>query len=102
MDEIPAKFKRHDSRFENAGDVNAVSLRSGIELPQQPVPQPKAKLVNAKSEPEADSLVQQQARAVPLPFPTWTVPSRKFETDEDLLKMLWRVEINIPLIDAIK
>ncbi|RDX76055.1 hypothetical protein CR513_43989, partial [Mucuna pruriens] len=72
------------------------------ELPQQPAPQPKPKLVNAESELKADSLVQQQARAVPLPFPTRTVSTRKFETNEDLLKMFQRVEINILLLDAIK
>ncbi|RDX78502.1 hypothetical protein CR513_41221, partial [Mucuna pruriens] len=49
-----------------------------------------------------ESRVQQQARVVPLPFPTRTIPARKSETDGDLLKMFERVKINIPLLDVIK
>ncbi|RDX90153.1 hypothetical protein CR513_28013, partial [Mucuna pruriens] len=41
-------------------------------------------------------------RSVPLPFPTQTLLVRKAETDEDLLKMFQKVEINIPLLDTIK
>ncbi|RDX98439.1 hypothetical protein CR513_18640, partial [Mucuna pruriens] len=43
-----------------------------------------------------------QARSVPLPFPARTVPTRRFEIDEDLLKLFRSVEINIVLLDAIK
>ncbi|RDX63457.1 hypothetical protein CR513_58108, partial [Mucuna pruriens] len=60
------------------GDVSAVSLRSGRELPHHP------------------------ARVIPLPFPTRTFLARKSEIDEDLLKMFPRVEINILLLDTIK
>ncbi|RDY14395.1 hypothetical protein CR513_00536, partial [Mucuna pruriens] len=56
---------------------------------------------NVESELGADSQVQQPARVL-LPFPTWTVPKRRFETDEDLLKVFKRVEINIPLLDVPK
>ncbi|RDY02040.1 hypothetical protein CR513_14559, partial [Mucuna pruriens] len=45
---------------------------------------------NAKSEPDADSLVPQQGRSVPLPFPTRTLSARN------------KVEINIPLLNVIK
>ncbi|RDX96575.1 hypothetical protein CR513_20750, partial [Mucuna pruriens] len=38
---------------------------------------------------------------VPLPFPSQTVSARKPESDEELLKMFRKVEINIPLLDAI-
>ncbi|RDY03682.1 hypothetical protein CR513_12703, partial [Mucuna pruriens] len=48
------------------------------------------------------SIVLQQEKYVPLPFRTWTLPSRKPETDEELLKMFRKVEINIPLLHAIK
>ncbi|RDY03416.1 hypothetical protein CR513_12995, partial [Mucuna pruriens] len=61
------------------GNVNVVTLRSGRELPQVP-----------------------QEKSVPLPFPTQTPTSRKLETDEDLLRMSQKVEINIPFLDAIK
>ncbi|RDY12843.1 hypothetical protein CR513_02307, partial [Mucuna pruriens] len=37
------------------GNASVVSLRSGRELPQQAAPQQKPRLVDAKSEPEADS-----------------------------------------------
>ncbi|RDX65192.1 hypothetical protein CR513_56174, partial [Mucuna pruriens] len=43
-----------------------------------------------------------QEKSVPLPFPTRTPKARKPETDEELLRMFWKVEINIPLLDAIK
>ncbi|RDY09666.1 hypothetical protein CR513_05931, partial [Mucuna pruriens] len=42
------------------------------------------------------------ARFIPLPFPTRTLSTRKAETNEDLLKMFQKVEINIPFLDAIK
>ncbi|RDX76616.1 hypothetical protein CR513_43372, partial [Mucuna pruriens] len=65
------------------GGVSVVTLRS----------------VRAIARTETD---QCRARTVPLPFPARTVPTRKSETDEDLLKTFQRVEINIPLLDAIK
>ncbi|RDX88066.1 hypothetical protein CR513_30390, partial [Mucuna pruriens] len=63
------------------GNANAVTLRSGKELPQpaqHQVPQP----AEADSEAIADS--------------------RKPDSDDELLKMFQKVEINIPLLDAIK
>ncbi|RDX98178.1 hypothetical protein CR513_18951, partial [Mucuna pruriens] len=60
------------------------------------------KLADVKSKLGADSRVQQPARSIPLLFPTWTIPARRYETDEDLLKLFRRVEINILLLDAIK
>ncbi|RDX98684.1 hypothetical protein CR513_18357, partial [Mucuna pruriens] len=69
-------------------NVSVVMLRSGKELPQQPAPQQMSRLADAKSEPEADLPVQQQARPVPLPFPTRIALARKFETEEDSLKMI--------------
>ncbi|RDX77464.1 hypothetical protein CR513_42400, partial [Mucuna pruriens] len=49
-----------------------------------------------------DLLGQQQTKVVPLPFPTKTVQARKFELDEELLQTFRKVEINIPLLEAIK
>ncbi|RDX93564.1 hypothetical protein CR513_24160, partial [Mucuna pruriens] len=43
-----------------------------------------------------------QDKTVPLPFPTRTLSTRKPESDEELLRMFRKVEINIPLLDAIK
>ncbi|RDX78726.1 hypothetical protein CR513_40949, partial [Mucuna pruriens] len=58
--------------------------------------------VDAESEPEVDSSIQQQTRPIPLPFPTRTPLARKSKTNEDLLKMLRKVEINIPILDRKK
>ncbi|RDY11422.1 hypothetical protein CR513_03918, partial [Mucuna pruriens] len=44
----------------------------------------------------------QQDKTVPFPFPTQTLSARKPEFDEELLRMFRKVEINIPLLDAIK
>ncbi|RDX98623.1 hypothetical protein CR513_18430, partial [Mucuna pruriens] len=47
----------------------------------------------------------QQDKTVPLSFPNWTIATRKPESDEELVKMFYKVckvEINIPLLDAIK
>ncbi|RDY05555.1 hypothetical protein CR513_10589, partial [Mucuna pruriens] len=82
------------------GNASAVILRSGKELPQPAQHQmPKSAeddykaIANSQSHPEA---------AVPLPFPSWTISTRKPESDEKLLKMFRKVEINISLLNAIK
>ncbi|RDY11441.1 Retrovirus-related Pol polyprotein, partial [Mucuna pruriens] len=41
-------------------------------------------------------------KEIPLPFPTRTVHARKFELDEELLQTFRKVEVNIPLLKAIK
>ncbi|RDX70536.1 hypothetical protein CR513_50214, partial [Mucuna pruriens] len=82
------------------GNANAVTLRSGKELPQpaqHQMPQP----AEADSEAIADSQSHPQI-AVPLPFPSRTNSARKPDSDDELLKMFRKVEINIPLLDAIK
>ncbi|RDY01897.1 hypothetical protein CR513_14718, partial [Mucuna pruriens] len=109
----------HDTQFENTcrtanrhykldtisnpkgGGVGIVTLHSGRELSHQCTLQQNSRLANAEPELRADSQVQQSDKSVPLPFPTWTVPERRSETDENLLKLFKRVEINIPLLDAI-
>ncbi|RDX93861.1 hypothetical protein CR513_23823, partial [Mucuna pruriens] len=78
------------------GNASVVTLRSGKELPQptlQQLPRPTKADSRPNSRPE---------RAVPLPFPSRTISSRKPESDEELLKMFRKVEMNIPLLDAIK
>ncbi|RDY13523.1 hypothetical protein CR513_01544, partial [Mucuna pruriens] len=81
------------------GNVNAVTLRSGKELsqPAQQLPRP----TEADSEPNVDSQSRLE-KIVLVPFPTRTISTRKPESDEELLKMFRKVEINIPLLDAIK
>ncbi|RDX87720.1 hypothetical protein CR513_30764, partial [Mucuna pruriens] len=78
------------------GNASVVTLKSGKELPQPTLQQlPKPAEVNANPQPRPET-------AVPLPFPSWTIAARKPESDEELLKMFRKVEINIPLLDAIK
>ncbi|RDY02067.1 Retrovirus-related Pol polyprotein, partial [Mucuna pruriens] len=82
------------------GNASVVTLRSGKELPQPTLEQvPRSK--EADSEPNAD-LQSRPETTVPLPFPSRTTSARKLESDEELLKMFQKVEINIPFLDAIK
>ncbi|RDY03788.1 hypothetical protein CR513_12576, partial [Mucuna pruriens] len=83
------------------GNMSAITLRSGKALPQ-PTPQQLPRSADADFESDADSQVPQQDKTVPLPFPTRTISTRKLESDEELLRMFRKVEINIPLLDAIK
>ncbi|RDY07772.1 hypothetical protein CR513_08067, partial [Mucuna pruriens] len=73
------------------GNVSAV-MRSGKELQVAPRSQPNPS--DIESEPKADS----QAKTTPLPFPSWTISAKKPKTDEELLKMFQRVQINILLL----
>ncbi|RDX64532.1 hypothetical protein CR513_56902, partial [Mucuna pruriens] len=82
------------------GNASAVTLRSGKELPQ-PVAQQLPRSAEADSKLFADSQSQQD-KTILVSFPTWTISARKPESDEELLKMFQKVEINIPLLDAIK
>ncbi|RDX79537.1 hypothetical protein CR513_40022, partial [Mucuna pruriens] len=66
------------------GNASVVTLR--IKADSEP---------NASSQPRPETLVQ-------LPFPNWTISARKPDSDEELLKMFRKVEINIPLLDTIK
>ncbi|RDX69247.1 hypothetical protein CR513_51656, partial [Mucuna pruriens] len=78
------------------GNASIVSLRSGREL--QATPQS----ADTESKLDADSQALQQAKPVPVPFPSRALSTRKPESDEELLKMFRKVEINIPLMDVIK
>ncbi|RDX93772.1 hypothetical protein CR513_23922, partial [Mucuna pruriens] len=81
------------------GNTSVVTLRSGKELPQ-PTLQQLPRSVEADSEPIAN-LQSRPDIAVPLPFPSRTISARKPESNEELLKMFRKVEINILLLDAI-
>ncbi|RDY07837.1 hypothetical protein CR513_07994, partial [Mucuna pruriens] len=82
------------------GNASVVTLRSGKELPQ-PTLQQLPRSVEADSQPKAD-LQSWPDTTVPLPFPSRTTLARKPLSDEELLKMFRKVEINIPLLDTIK
>ncbi|RDY10512.1 hypothetical protein CR513_04953, partial [Mucuna pruriens] len=76
------------------------TLRSGKELSQPASQLPRS--TEADVELDANSQVQQEEKTVRLSFPTWTFSTRKSESNKELLKMFCKVEINIPLLDAIK
>ncbi|RDX96883.1 hypothetical protein CR513_20409, partial [Mucuna pruriens] len=82
------------------GNAIVVTLKTGKELPQ-PTLQQLWRSVVADSEPNVDSQSRPE-KTVPMPFPTRTVSAREPELDKELLKMFRKVEINIPLLDAIK
>ncbi|RDY07191.1 hypothetical protein CR513_08732, partial [Mucuna pruriens] len=82
------------------GNASAVTLRSGGEL-AQPAPSQCPRSAEADSKSDADS-PSRSDKAVPVQFPTRTISARKPESDEELLKMFQKVEINIPLLDPIK
>ncbi|RDX91355.1 hypothetical protein CR513_26680, partial [Mucuna pruriens] len=82
------------------GNANVVTLRSGKELPQ-PAQHQAPQLAEADSEAVANSQLHPK-KAVPLPFPSRTISAKKPDSDEELPKMFQKVEINIPLLDAIK
>ncbi|RDX91835.1 hypothetical protein CR513_26123, partial [Mucuna pruriens] len=71
------------------GNASAIMLRSGKELSQPAQQLPRS----TESRPE---------KTIPAPFPIRTISTRKPKSDEELLKMFRKVEINIPLLDAIK
>ncbi|RDX62990.1 hypothetical protein CR513_58624, partial [Mucuna pruriens] len=82
------------------GNASVVTLKSGKEIPQ-PTMQHLPRSDATDPEPNAD-LQSRPKTTIPLPFPTRTILPRKLESDEELLKMFRKVEINIPLLDAIK
>ncbi|RDX63259.1 Retrovirus-related Pol polyprotein from transposon gypsy, partial [Mucuna pruriens] len=86
--------------FKFERNVSAVTWRSGKELSQLALQLPRS--TEADSKPDANSQVQQQEKTIPLTFLTRTILTRKLESNEELLKMFCKVEINIPLLDAIK
>ncbi|RDY00193.1 hypothetical protein CR513_16660, partial [Mucuna pruriens] len=96
VDIISTKSECHDARFKNANwTASQLNESTTVSWFQQ------SSLTNhSKSERREHEC--HDARPVPLLFPTQTPLVRKFEADEDLLKTFRKVEINIPLVDAIK
>ena len=100
-------------------NVSAISLRSGreIEVPIQDLLEDEQKdKVNQKEESEAENKksndqsqeVQSKANSniltncIPLPFSSRMNKSKKEEQEKKMLEVFKKVEVNIPLIDAIK
>ncbi|XP_052297088.1 uncharacterized protein LOC127902279, partial [Citrus sinensis] len=90
-------------------NVSAVILRSGTEL-QEPS---KKVTKHVEDELEKNELMPQSQDAeptrakplpivIPPPFPSRFAKSKKEEQDKDILETFRKVEVNIPLLDAIK
>ncbi|RDX69602.1 hypothetical protein CR513_51258, partial [Mucuna pruriens] len=82
------------------GNASVVTLRSGKEL-HQPTLKQLPRSAEADSVPNANLQFRPEL-VVLLPFPSRTISARKLELDEELLKMFQKVEVNIPLLDAIR
>ncbi|XP_027348054.1 uncharacterized protein LOC113859494 [Abrus precatorius] len=75
------------------GNVSAITLRSGKVLPAVVATTPDSKN-------NSDAATEKH---VPLPFPNRPVAARKKpKSDNELLDMFSRIEVNIPLLDAIR
>ena len=75
------------------GNVSVITLRSGRELP-------KPTDVGAKIDDSAKT--DYAPKQIPLALPSRSICAKKVELDSNLLKTFRRVEVNIPLLDAIK
>ncbi|RDY07512.1 hypothetical protein CR513_08361, partial [Mucuna pruriens] len=90
-----------------ANTLSELQLVGSNNLPSQPVPNPRGNANTELQPAEADSEVMGNPQShpeivVPLPFPSRTISARKPDSNDELLRMFWKVEINIPLLDAIK
>ncbi|XP_031270531.1 uncharacterized protein LOC116128914 [Pistacia vera] len=93
-------------------NVNAVTLRSG-----KKVEEPKLNIPSVEKEAEIKDEIEKEkattkSKVIPnpsiqlqsntLPFPSRFAKSKKEEKDKEILEMFRKVEVNIPLLDAIK
>ena len=75
------------------GNVSVITLRSDKEFLK-----PTGAGAKIDDSTKADSTPKQ----IPPPFPSRSIPTKKVELDSDLLETFRRVEVNVPLLDAIK
>ncbi|XP_031247977.1 uncharacterized protein LOC116105709 [Pistacia vera] len=93
-------------------NVNAITLRSG-----KKVEEPKLNIPSVAKEAEIEDEIEREeatteSKVIPnlsiqlssntLPFPSRFAKSKKEEKDKEILEMFRKVEVNIPLSDAIK
>ncbi|RDY14043.1 hypothetical protein CR513_00952, partial [Mucuna pruriens] len=97
---IPAKYEHHRPRPQ---DIPQSSLTNNSESKREhecSYAEKRKRTIStcttADSKLDANTQVQQQEKTVPLLFPTRIVSARKSESDEELLKMFRKVEINTP------
>ena len=73
--------------------MSVITLRSGRDLP-------KPTYVGTKIDDSANT--DSSPKQILLPFPFRSIPAKKIELDSDLFETSRRLEVNIPLLDAIK
>ena len=87
-------------------NVSVISLRSGKEIktPKPPGFEKKDNLEKKEQSPEVLSQPKSNSftNCIPLPFPCRRNKSKKEELERELLETFRKVEVNIPLLDAIK
>jgi len=102
----------------NLRNVSAITLRSGknIEVPTpEPTPQKEVDPATLQRKRDAHATgpstssvtftpsISTTAPSIPLPFPPRTIPSKNMEeVDREILETFRKMEVNIPLLDAIK
>ena len=74
-------------------DVSIITLKSDRDLP---------KPTNAGAKINDSAKIDYAPKHIALPFPSISIPAKKMELNYDLLNTFRRVEVNIPLLDAIK
>ncbi|CAN6681932.1 unnamed protein product [Malus baccata var. baccata] len=93
----------------NAEQMNVVTLRSGKEVFEQDEASteteksPKDTKLNKKDSDKVSKEVQNSFNScVPIPFPRRFMKSKKEQTDKEILDTFRKVQVNLPLLDAIK
>ncbi|XP_044466609.1 uncharacterized protein LOC123196623 [Mangifera indica] len=93
-------------------NINAITLRSGKELkdPEKKIPKyAKEKEIECEIEPKEAQKLSPPAEkymppsvVTPPPFPSRLAKNKKEQQEQEILEVFCKVEVNIPLLDAIK
>nr|XP_028954195.1 uncharacterized protein LOC103425555 [Malus domestica] len=93
----------------NAEQMNVVTLKSGKEVFEQDEASteteksPKDTELNKKDSDKVSKEVQNSFNScAPIPFPRRFMKSKKEQTDKEILDTFRKVQVNLPLLDAIK
>jgi len=97
--DVPTSILAHAPKLEK--EDNLVITKRNMPLRKQGDEHVDGNGESSFSAPFASDDLQQSP--MPLPFPPKLIPSKKMEeVDKEILYTFWKVEVNIPLLDAIK
>ena len=93
-----------------ATTINQLQQQGSGNIPAQPIINPKGnvsgrelpKPTNTSAKIDDSAKKNSAPKQIPLPFPSKSIPAKKVNLDYDLLEKFRRVDVNIPLLDAIK